>query len=310
LKPSIALPRDPWRAVLTAAYLGTVILSWGSNYVLMKLALPSIAPLAFAAIRVAGAGVVVAGLLALARRDFLPVPAERLPLAAIALLQVAGILGLSILGLRYVSAGRAAVLVYTMQLWAMPLGHWLVGDRVAPRQVIGGIIGFAGLALYFNPALIDWHDRRALLGNGLLILAAMSWALGACLYRRRTWRSGLWSQTFWQMATGAIPLALAAAASWERPIAWSAGLLAIFVFNWLIATALAYWCWTQVLTMMSAATAGQVLMLTPMVGYVLSSVVFGDPLTPGVLICLGLILAGLTLTVGAKQERKRHPAEP
>ena len=293
----IARGRDPWHVVWVVGCLAVVVLSWGSNYVFMKLALPSIAPLGFVALRVAGTAVVVAGFLALARQELLPIRSERVPLAIIGLLQVAGTLGLAILGLRYVSAGRAAVLVYTMQLWAMPLGYWLVGDRITRWQIIGGILSLTGLALYLNPALIDWRDSRALAGNGLLILAAMSWALGACLYRRKTWDTGGWSQTCWQMTVSLLPLTLAAAMSWDRPLVWSTTLIATLVFNWFIATALAYWCWSKVLTTMSAAAAGQGVMLTPVVGYLLSSVVFSDPLTPGILASLALIVLGLSLTM-------------
>jgi predicted Kef-type K+ transport protein len=38
-------------------------------------------------------------------------------------------------------------------------------------------------------------------------------------------------------------------------------------------------------------------MLTPVVGYLLSSVVFSDPLTPGILASLALIVLGLSLTM-------------
>jgi hypothetical protein len=45
--------------------------------------------------------------------------------------------------------------------------------------------------LFMNPALIDWRDLRAVAGNLLLLLAAICWAAGSCLYQRRPWQSNL-----------------------------------------------------------------------------------------------------------------------
>ena len=63
-------------------------------------------------------------------------------------------------------------------------------------QLLGAAIGFAGLVLFMHPGLVDWSDRDVLAGNALLLLAAFTWALGSCLYRRQAWRSPFWAQTF------------------------------------------------------------------------------------------------------------------
>ena len=68
------------------------------------------------------------------------------------------------------------------------------------------------------------------------------------------------------------------------PVHWSPGLVAILVYNCVVTTALGYFLWGKVLSMMPAATAGQVLMLTPIGGFVLSLLIFGGTLTADVLI--------------------------
>ena len=55
----------------------------------------------------------------------------------------------------------------------------------ARGQMVGAAVGFAGLLLFMNPGLVDWSDWRVLAGNAMLLLAAMSWALGSVLYRRQ-----------------------------------------------------------------------------------------------------------------------------
>ena len=117
------------------------------------------------------------------RQSLLPVRGERLPLALIGIVQIAGSQFFSTVGLQYVAAGRTVVLLYTMQLWALPLG-WLINrERISLRALCGGAVGFLGLFLFFNPPAMNWRDPQVLLGNCLCLSAGLSWALGACLYR-------------------------------------------------------------------------------------------------------------------------------
>jgi drug/metabolite transporter (DMT)-like permease len=292
--PATAAPR-PLSSALTPVYLGAVILAWGGNWLLMKLVVADIPPLVFTALRLTGATAVVAGVLVATGRPLLPPRDERRPLAAIGLLQVAVLLGVGIFALRCATAGRAVVLTYTMQFWAIPLERWLVGTRLSRGKLVGAGISAIGLLFYLEPGLADWTDTSALFGDALLIAGAISWALGSCLYRRRRWHSDFWTQTAWQFAVSTPPLWLAATLTWNQPIAWSATLAGVFLFNWLVPTALAYWCWARVLTAMPAAVAGQWLLLTPALGYLGSAAAFGDPVTPAMLVSVGLILVGLAI---------------
>jgi drug/metabolite transporter (DMT)-like permease len=51
-------------------------------------------------------------------------------------------------------------------------------------------------------------------------------------------------------------------------------LIAILAYNCVVTTALGYFLWSKVLSMMPPATAGQVLTLTPVGGFVLSTLIF------------------------------------
>ena len=234
----------------------------------------------------------------LTSRLILPVRGERLGLSWVGLLQVAGFLIFSIIGLALVPAGRAIVLAYTMPLWAIPIGLWLWPEAFGRRQLAGAAIGFCGLILFMSPGLVDWTDRRALAGNGLLLAAAICWALGSCLYRRSAWRSPFWTQTFWQLAVSAVPIAAIALPETARePIHWSAGLVGILAYNWIVTTALGYFLWNKILSMMSAAVAGQVLALTPVGGFLLSIAIFGGAVGGDVVLSIVLIVAGIMLTL-------------
>src|SRR5271169_6187786 len=151
---------------LTVLYLDLTILLWGSNCPMLKLAVADAPPIAFTAARLLGSAAIIAILLLVWRRPLLPDRGERAMLAWSGFLQIGALLGANMIGLQFMQPGRAAVLTFTMPLWAIPLSVWLLHERPHPMKIVGGLVGFIGLAVFFDPTLVDWHDRGALLGNG------------------------------------------------------------------------------------------------------------------------------------------------
>jgi drug/metabolite transporter (DMT)-like permease len=279
-------------------YLGVMVATWAGNWPLMRLALAHTEPVVFASMRMVGSVAVLAPVLAVLRRPLLPVPTERLALFWVGLFQVTGFIVFSIIGLAIVAPGRAIVLAYTMPLWAIPLGLGLSREVMSPRKLAGATVGFAGLIVFMNPALVDWRDPREVTGNLFLLLAAICWAIGSCLYGGRPWRSSFWAQTFWQLAVGALTIVVPAAIlepDWS--VQWTPGFVAILAYNWIVSTALGYYLWNKVLTVMSPAVAGQVLTLTPISGFLLSTLIFGGEVTLDIVTGILLIAIGLVLTL-------------
>jgi len=275
-----------------------MVATWAGNWPLMRLALAHSKPIVFVSLRMAGSVAMLAPLLAVLRRPFLPVPRERLALFWVGLFQVTGFVVFGIIGLAIVAPGRAIVLAYTMPLWAIPITLGLTRELPPASKLAGAAVGFAGLVVFMNPALVDWTDPREVAGNLLLLLAAVCWALGSCLYGRRLWRSDFWAQTFWQLAVGAVTIVVPVALlvpDWS--VRWTPGFTAILAYNWTITTALGYFLWNKVLTVMSPAVAGQVLTLTPICGFLLSSLIFGGAITIDIVAGILLIAAGLMLTL-------------
>jgi drug/metabolite transporter (DMT)-like permease len=76
-----------------------------------------------------------------------------------------------------------------------------------------------------------------------------------------------------------------------------AGFALILTYNCIVTTALGYFLWSKGLAVMSPAVGGQVLTLTPIVGFLLSTVIFGGAITADVVGGILLIAIGLVLTL-------------
>jgi drug/metabolite transporter (DMT)-like permease len=221
----------PRVALSVYAGLGGAVLIWGANWAMTKSVLHDISPVSFVAYRFLAAAPFMAALtIPMRRQSLLPVREERLPLALIGIVQIAASQFFSTVGLQYVASGRTVVLIYTMQLWALPLA-WLINrEPIGWRALCGGAVGFGGLFLFFNSPPVNWRDPQVVLGNCLCVGGGLFWALGACLYRRRKWQTPFWTQTFWQVLWTAItvaPLLLGP----QRATVWTGPVMAMIAYN-------------------------------------------------------------------------------
>lgn len=168
------------------AALGAVALWTGFIVVTRYAERGALLPTDLAALRVAGAGLIMAPWL-WARRDMLPSPPRLLALA------LSGGIGYALLayhGFALAPAAHAAVLLpgmmpFLIALIAVPL----LGERPSRLRSIGLAIVAAGMVCVALDAL-QLRAGRVLLGDALFVAAAACWSLFTVLLRR--WQVGAW----------------------------------------------------------------------------------------------------------------------
>lgn len=181
---------------------------WGLNWPVMKISLTVVEPWTLRAVLMVGGGVGCL-LVALLFRQPLAVPrAQWRPMLWVGFFQ--GLLwnGLSGFGLAMVAAGRAAVLAFTMPIWATLLALIFLKEPVSLRRLIGLALGMAGMALLIWPALGSLND--AALGTFLMLGAAIAWGIATVIVRGVKWEVSPLTIGGWQLLIGAGPIVAAA----------------------------------------------------------------------------------------------------
>ena len=285
----------PWGAL---GMLAVLIFAWGGNYTWISIALRDVGPWTFTAVRYLGAAIVIGAALAFhsGPRHMLPVRGERARLAGIGLLQAATLTILLTLSLMWIESTHTILLMYTNPLWALLLSVVLLGERFSIASVAGIALGLLGMAILTNPLAMQWN---AVTVPGVLcaLAATIAWALGSVLYRRGRWESTFWQQVFWQLAVSGVAVAVPAVIiEWNHPVRFTPQLVVNTIYNILVPTALAFWCWSQALTRVRASTASQLLLLSPVFGVAQSHFILGEPLTPAVLASGACVITGACLT--------------
>jgi len=180
-----------------------------------------------------------------------------------------------IVALQQLSSGRAAILGYTMPVFAALWGRWIWGDRLAP-QAWAGVAAAAGGVL-----LLLWSELSAFGGQPdavlAIVVAAAVWAYGTHRLRRSTIDVPLLAIVFWMTALTAVVMLLAAVAferpQWRapEPLVWgSIAYNAIGVFGF------AHAAWFYLARTMPPVASSISVMLIPVLGVFSGALLLGE----------------------------------
>ncbi|SEP15887.1 DMT family transporter [Aquisalimonas asiatica] len=289
--------------------LGLVIVLWGLNWPVMKVGLEYIPPLLFTSIRmVLGCLCMVfaAAVMGQLRR---PYRDEWTLVLSVGLIQMALFLGLVTIALQYVPAGRSSILAYTTSLWVLPIAAMTLGETLTRPRLAGFALGIGGVAVMFNPFGFDWTNPAVVIGNGLLLLAALCWALLIVYVRAQRNQGPPLTLAPWQFGIAAIvllPIALlvedASTVTWSDPV-----LLGVLFYNGPLATAFPFWAIITITRALPAVTTSIGSLGVPAFGVAASAVLLGEALTGTNIVGLLLIGAGVATVTLSDRNRRNEP---
>lgn len=202
-----------------------------------------------------------------------------------------------------VPSGLVALLVATEPLcvvlidWARPRGR-----RPRPGELIGLMLGFAGVVILVSPAeLVGGGLQIDPLGAVVVLFAAVSWALGSIYSRHAPAHESAFLMTGMKMLTGGFLLLLAgtAAGEWSRLDVGAISARSWFALAYLIVfgALIAFTAYIWLLKNTTLARASTYAYVNPIVAVLLGWLLVSEPMNSRVIAAAAVIVAGAVIVV-------------
>jgi drug/metabolite transporter (DMT)-like permease len=286
------------------------VLIWGINFTAVKVALNSMAPLAFNGVRFALATVVTFIVLAIQSRrsgDWSPLRAPVRDAGRIILLGLAGHGIYQVLfanGLARTAPGNASLIMGTSPIWVALLGYLLGVERINRIMAAGIALSFAGITLLITGGGNVSLGSSSIAGDIMILGCAMLWAVYTVASKPLLGRYSPLELTAWSMLAGTIPLVMVSipqlrAQDWSAvpPVAWGA-----LLYSAVFSVTVGYVIWSVSVQRVGNARTAVYSNLTPVIAILVAWVTLGETLAALQLLGGAIVLAGLMVTrVGARR---------
>jgi drug/metabolite transporter (DMT)-like permease len=264
----------------------------------VKYAVSELPPLAFNALRFGSASLLTLFLTWLVEKD-LRVERRDWPLLLLmAFVYNSGYQVLFILGIARTRASNSSLILATTPIWVALLNMLTHSERLSRRSGMGILLSFAGLCLLIGgagsgPSL----SPQTLIGDVLLLVAALTWATHTVVVKRLTRRYSPLKITAWLLVFGTAPLVVLGlpdlvALDWGSISnkSWLG-----LAFSAVLAIALGYVIWNTSVERIGSTRTAVYSYLQPLFGVATAWVILGESMRP--LQALGAvgILAGVAL---------------
>jgi drug/metabolite transporter (DMT)-like permease len=293
------LPRS--QTAIGITFLAVAIFSYGGLWPVMRTSVEYIPPFWFATVRVFIGSMMLFTILAATGRIRIP-PRTDLPIILTVGICMMGLyVTLVHYAVQFVPAGRGALLGYSTPLWVTPVAVFFMGVKLTPMRSIGLVMGLSGLGFMFNPAGLDWSDTDVLIGNGMCVLAAMSWSIAILHMRKQSWTLSPLQLAPWQLLVATIvtlPFTLLLETRSDLQMGWP--LVALVAYGGIIGTGLGIWAVTSTVRYLGPVTASVGMLGGPVFATTISIALLAEPLTWTLGGGFVLIIGGIALVTLAQ----------
>jgi drug/metabolite transporter (DMT)-like permease len=280
------------------------VVLWGLAPVATRAAVAHLAPLPLLVLRLTVAALVLLPWAVPVFGRLKPRSAGRLVAAALL-----GLVGYNLpvtVGLQWLPASTAGLLLATEPVWVMLLGYLFLAERGGARTWLGSAIALAGVAVLAGPGALTGVGYRGLVGVGLVLAGTLAFGAYTIVLRPLSQAWGAIPATAASTVVGTLPyLAFAGTLSASRLAQLPSAVWGELAFLSLGSTVAGLLLWNRAILSGGATRVSLLLYLEPVVS-VLGAVAFlGERVT---LLTIG---GGLLILVGvATASIRRKPAAP
>ncbi len=286
------------------AYVALAVLTliWGSNWIVMKLALQAAHPMVINMQRTWLATLILFAVMLARGGAFWP--ASWMAVIVTGTFQTTINFTATSMALAGGGAGRTSVLVFTMPFWTLLLAAIFLRERVKGTQWFAIAFAVAGMLLVVEP----WNWHGDLHPKLWAVLSGFGWGAGAVAtkYFTRDQKLDLLNFLAWQMLIGVLPLTVIPMVFDFPATQWSVVQVLLLLYVGGLSTALGFLLWLAVLRFLPAGTASLNMFAVPVIALVSSMLVFGERLTVSEWSGIACIGVGLTIVSVNAWRTRRH----
>ncbi|HEY3426475.1 MAG TPA: DMT family transporter, partial [Negativicutes bacterium] len=193
------------------------------------------------------------------------------------------------------------VLSYSMPLWVAIMAHFLLGEKLTKGKMAGVAMGMLGMVALLNVSA----------GGGtwwaiaLTLTGAVAWAVSSILVKLKLQHCDIMQYTTWQMVVGAIVLSIYSALFEHGTVQWGWNAIGCLLYNGVLASALAYFLWTYILSNTEAGKASISVLVIPIIGVLAGVILLKESLYWNTVVGMVLILGGIWLVNGRTKPHER-----
>ncbi len=267
--------------------------SWGINWPIMKAGVHHFPPLTFRALSMI-VGLPTIWLAARMQGASLAIPHGRVK--DVVKLAIPNMLiwhVFIILGVKMLSSGRAAILGYTMPVWAVLCALVFFGDKPTRSAWFGIGCALAGALLLLSSEFATLAGNP--MGSIFALIAAAGWGYGTVAMKRSSLEMPTISLTFWMLALTTSAMALAStlfeSSTWHVPDAVTT---AAIVYNAVIIFGFAHVVWFMLARTLPPVASSLSVMMIPVLGVFSGAWLLGETPHWQDYAAMGLILAAMS----------------
>ncbi|WP_042337555.1 DMT family transporter [Bacillus andreraoultii] len=291
------------KSVLWSLIISITVL-WGYAWVLMKASLQYMGPFTFSSYRFLTGTLALFVVLLLLKIGF---PHKRYwkHLFVVGILQTAIVFLLVMYGLKFVGAGKSSVLLYSMPIWSSFLAAKFLQERLSLKKLCGLVVGLIGLLIIFGSDLFK-QDQMIIIGEILIILAAISWGISNVYFRIYLHQLPKLQTSAFQMLFGTIGIVVVTLIMEPgMPVEWNMESIYYILFTGVVASALCFTVWFIILSSIDIVTATISTLLVPIFGLIFSHILLGEKITVSIMVGTLFIISGIIISQ-QREKRKSH----
>ena len=207
-------------------------------------------------------------------------------------------------GLQWLPASSAGLLLATEPVWVLVISYVFLGERAGPRVLAGSGVALAGIAVIAGPdAWSSASGMRAVGGAALVLLATMAFGGYTIVLRPLSEKYGPVPATATSTVAGAVPYLALVGPFWPSRLSQPAW--AELLFLALGGTVAGMLLWNLAVVRGGSARISRLLYLEPVVSVLGAVVLLGERVTAAVVIGGVLVIAGVLIAAGVLR-RSEH----